>query len=368
MSKWPVAIVYMEDLPKNRWIYFCFRKYPKILIVIHSAGKPLRIKLSKRLDIGVLTDAISTARRHFEAEVPHPLAPLTESITCSRVSIHLHDIENALKSLSGIDDFALRVQQNGAPEAFISVSKESGLASSEIRKKISRVLPGYSVPDPLHVFSRPLARTPAGGVDFNLMEKDTILTVSSTMSQNELLVRDIVADLLLVDSVNITRDSDFFLLGGNSLLLGRLSHYIRKQCGTSVGITSLYSSSTIHGIAATIEEVTMAQSSFQITPYNEKCKDSAASSETALDHGYEEDFMGYDQVISRGQTHPLNLIVQALPIFLFYPLKAALTCEFDLTTIIYFEFTIFLQGPYSCLLWQISRVTLAIAIGNGWSS
>jgi hypothetical protein len=45
----------------------------------------------------------------------------------------------------------------------------------------------------------------------------------------------------------ITDDSDFFLLGGNPLLLGKLSYFIRKAAGAN------FTNSTIKGIASLIE-------------------------------------------------------------------------------------------------------------------
>ena len=51
----------------------------------------------------------------------------------------------------------------------------------------------------------------------------------------------------------ITADSDFFLLSGNSLLLGKLSHFICEQAGVNVSVADTFTNSTINGITSLIE-------------------------------------------------------------------------------------------------------------------
>jgi hypothetical protein len=141
------------------------------------------------------------------------------------------------------------------------------------------------------------------------------------MYERALLVRDIVANLLLTNPGMITDDSDFFLLGGNPLLLGKLSYFIRKAAGAN------FTNSTIKGIASLIEveDGQIPQkglaTSIDMQTYRE---DDGNDLYSTLGHDYDlEDPMES----SRGQTHPLSLIVQAIPIVFLYPLKAAYTCR-----------------------------------------
>lgn len=46
----------------------------------------------------------------------------------------------------------------------------------------------------------------------------------------------------------IAADSDFFLLGGSSLLLGKLSYFIRKQIVVIVAVADIFTNSIIEGI------------------------------------------------------------------------------------------------------------------------
>ncbi|EIN09770.1 acetyl-CoA synthetase-like protein [Punctularia strigosozonata HHB-11173 SS5] len=297
-SKWPFAIVYMEDLPKN------------------NAGKPLRIKLAPRLGIGRLHDGVPALHRHFSASVPDKNSALTEPIPCQRVTVDLQLIERAVNEIIGVDEVAVRIQSDHLLEAFVSVDPESDLTASSIKMVLLASLPGYCIPEPLYVFKKPLAKA-GGAVDFVSMEQEINSQNASAMSPNALLIRDIVADLLSKDAATIAGDSDFFLIGGNSLLLGRLAYQIRKDTGNSLKVSDLFTNSTINGIASllVIDEPT----SNTLEEDTEKYPESISEYDVPdLEYGGAE----YKDR-HRGQNHPISLIVQAIPSLFFYPLKAA---------------------------------------------
>ncbi|KAJ6461738.1 acetyl-CoA synthetase-like protein [Mycena sanguinolenta] len=314
-SKWPFAIVYMDDLPKN------------------SAGKPLRIKLATRLGIGCLSDSVPAFHRHFEADVPDNQASLSEPIRCSRVSFDIPSVERELLSIRGVHDVAVRSREDGSPEAFIFVA--SGFDLSELKASMS--LPGYAIPDPLHVLPGKLRRTNSGAMDFAAMEAEVAQLNASAMSEQALLVRDIVGNLLTADVGKINGDSDFFLLGGNSLLLGKLAYQIRKESGVSIPVATLFSNSTVKGIAALIDASDSKKGGFsrmhsrnqsettlvggrRILPGG--CHSQGQSETTLLSHGFDKSSTSKR---TSSQTHPLSLFIQAIPFIFFYPLKAALT-------------------------------------------
>ncbi|TFK39680.1 acetyl-CoA synthetase-like protein [Crucibulum laeve] len=317
-SKWPFVIVYMEDLPKN------------------SAGKPLRIKLSKRLGLGQFAESTSLLDRHFEAVAPDCRTSLSDSIQCSKVSADLHAVESALASVSGVKTVASH-SRHGSVEAYISTDGQLKLDVHEMKEHMSRILPGYCIPEPLHIFTQSLPKTDDGEVDFNRMEEEVAQRNSLTMSPRELLLRNIVADLLVIEPASVTLSSDFFLLGGNSLLLGRLSYLIRKQIGVSINVATLFTSSTISGIASLVESEYVRS---QPHGFDEKkIQGSAATSVTAFTLPYDDNISikGSSSKHSRprGQTHPLCLIIQAFPLILFYPLKTALTWSMLLFSLAY---------------------------------
>lgn len=301
----------MNDLPKN------------------SAGKPLRIKLATRLGLGCLTDAIPAFHRHFHADVPDKMASLSDPIPCSRVSLDLQTVEKAILDLAGVDDVAIRMRQDGSAEAIVSVEPASTLDAATLKKSMAAVLPGYCIPDPLYVTSNALTQG-SDGVDFDSMVQDIKRQNAAVMSQRELAVRGIIAELLLMEAGIITPDSDFFLLGGNSLLLGKLAYMIRKQLGANVGVAALFTNSTVRGISELIRAEEEISKAFMNQKPNHN---NPLNTPNTLDSKSEVTTLGYDYDLEdpeehfRGQNHPVSLMVQAIPFIFFYPLKAAVTCE-----------------------------------------
>jgi len=116
---------------------------------------------------------------------------------------------------------------------------------------MSCFLPGYCVPE-LYAAERPFSHGEKIQINFAVIEKIIRAEISASMSQQALPVHDIVASLLLTDPVQFTADSDFFLLGSNSLL-GKLSHFICKQVGVNMSVADIFTNSIINGITSLIK-------------------------------------------------------------------------------------------------------------------
>ena len=304
-SKWPFAIVYMDDLPRN------------------SAGKPLRIKLAERLGLGSFTDDTPAILRHFNASTPAQNAPLSQHITCSPVVIDTISVEKAIASIKGVDEVAVRLRQDGATEALVSVLPSASLTSTSVADMLKSMIPGYAIPDPLHLCSDRLISDPEGNVDWTAAEGRITLLDASVMSPLILIVRDIVADLLDKEPSSITSGSDFFLLGGNSLLLGRLTHRLRKETGAVVQVSSIFLHSTIEGIASLVEASAAPTFSWDKTAVNP-----ATSRSPTLNGDIDSPLHSFDDdtvIRGRGQLHPLSLMVQALPLLVLWPLRTMFT-------------------------------------------
>ena len=310
-SKWPFAVVYMDDLPKNQ------------------AGKPLRIKLGSRLGIGPLSDDVPALQRHFEAQAPGKEVPLSEPIPCNIVSIDVRAVERACYRIPLIVEAAVRQRKDGAPEAFIQVEEHADFDAADIDRALAGVLHGYVVPNPLHVFRQPLAKV-NGQIDFDTMEEEVKAQNASSMSRTAIIVRDIIAKLLDTEAGTITAESDFFLLGGNSLLLGRLVHLIRKETGVSLEVSSLFNNSTIAGIADVIEEELGGDEDDEEDDFDYADEKTGLPTGSFLSaHRYDDDDV-HDSLSSHGykprsQSHPWVMFIQLMPLLLFYPFKAAWT-------------------------------------------
>ncbi|KAJ7272639.1 acetyl-CoA synthetase-like protein [Mycena haematopus] len=354
-AKWPFCLVYMPSLPKN------------------AAGKPLRIKLAARLGIGKLTDATPLLERHYrvlEGDMPGKDAPLSEPIPCAQVEVDLAAVHRALGEMDGVGEAAVRVRADGGCEAFVA-SPGKGVESGEVERRLAGVLPGYAVPKPVHVLagrnvlprvrsrvdssvSSTSTRTDvildsafatsdcefdnegeeddgdAREFDFGAMEREVARAHAAAMGEHALRVRDIIGDLLLADASLIRPESDFFLLGGNSLLLGKLAYQIRRQTGVAIGVPKLFANSTIEGIAKIIEgEMEKRESGLGMpikglgTGGDGSRRQSEATTLNMPAYDYEEDEVS--RVKTRGQMHPLVMFVQAMPFVFFYPVKTAMT-------------------------------------------
>ncbi|KAJ7470171.1 hypothetical protein B0H11DRAFT_2434311 [Mycena galericulata] len=135
------------------------------------------------------------------------------------------------------------------------------------------------------------------------------------------LVRNIIGNLLLAEPAMIKSDSDFFSLGGNSLLLGKLVYQIRRQTGVAIGVSSLFTNSTIKGMIEVENKRNSDSTLAKGVPTH-----SARTSEATLNMGYDYDEdIEASQERSRGQSQPLSLIIQDIPFIFFYPVKTAMT-------------------------------------------
>jgi acyl carrier protein len=243
------------------------------------------------------------------------------------VLIDLEAIKHEISNVDGVQDLALRTTSSGSLEGYVYVKDRPELDSSDITTSISWNLPGYSIPESLHVLRSPLIMDGNAVPDFGLMQIEVSKQDTSSMNELEILVRNLFAEILKQDTGKIKRDSDFFLLGGSSLLLGHMSFHARKRTGVSVTIQSLFANSTVCGIASAIQDKLNEVPRASMLSLVEAGRRSIGPSRVPLRSDYEEDFEDLKQGLSRGQTHVLSLIVQALPLVFIHPMKATLTCR-----------------------------------------
>lgn len=238
--KWPFLLVYADDLPKNQ------------------AGKTLRIGLAKRLGLSTFTDQSPALHRHLEAHIPHSSqAPQDTSgpIPCSLVKVDENVVRQQISAIPRVTEVALAWQGNSL-EAFVGADKDL-IDPPFVTHHLLGSLPGYAIPSFIHIIdSRTMfPTTSTGQPDFNELRALVGAQSSALMTPEESLVANIIAKLLGIPPANVTSSSDFFLLGGNSLMLGRLAHAIRKEARVDVQISELFSNSTVAGMASIIRSL-----------------------------------------------------------------------------------------------------------------
>lgn len=154
--------------------------------------------------------------------MPSTAASLSDLIPCRNMLIDLVAVKRETSNVDGVQDLALQTSSSGSLEGYVYVKDRPKLDSSDI---ISLVLPGYSTPKPLQILRSPLMVDKNGTPDFGLMQIE-VSKQDTSSNELEILVRSLIAEILKLDTFRIQLDSDFFLLGGSSLLLGHLSFHL----------------------------------------------------------------------------------------------------------------------------------------------
>lgn len=296
--KWPNYVVYMNDLPKNN-------------------NKVLRIKLAERLGLTEITDNTPLADRHFEATCPAPNTPLSTRIGGSICSFDLALVSRKLSSVVGMDiDIAVRkASHDGYPEAFLAPRKNSTitpvLSSYPSFDSVLRTeLDGYLIPSKVHCLDVPLPRDREGSVDNAQLE--TLIEVPNNeidgnMNSTESKIAGVFVKILSCAASDLTPDSDFFELGGDSLRAGRLLSELRKEFNVRLPIDLLFTYSKINALARNIDELRGG---------NEEKQTPIRVNQGSANVGCEKTY---------SSTNPIVLLIQLFPIALLYPMKRALT-------------------------------------------
>ncbi|KAI9362960.1 hypothetical protein DFJ73DRAFT_811755 [Zopfochytrium polystomum] len=135
----------------------------------------------------------------------------------------------------------------------------------DIREYLKQKLPLYAVPS---VFA-PLTRmplTPNGKVDKNALPfPDTAVALNTAPTNSntkftpiQQSIRDVWSECLGIPPTSIDVDSNFFDLGGHSILATRLVFSLRKALAVELPLGSLYKDPTVGGLAAEVGRITGA--------------------------------------------------------------------------------------------------------------
>ena len=295
-SKWPVVIVYMDDLPKGN-------------------NKLLRVGLAERLGLESLTDSEVLARRHFEATCPPRDTPIRHKITSSRCHIDCQLVKNIIKrNLSQNVEVHVGVHQHdGFPEVVFAPSVSSIADLDEncykdtLEHHLINLLDHYLLPSAYTYLTSLLPLDDFGNVDVQRLaemvhEKKTSSTPA--LSATEEMIRDIFVEILCCAADDITSQSDFFGMGGDSLSAGRFLSTLRRKMGISLSVDKFFNATRVCDVACTVDDALLLKSE--------------STSETYCE---EQTLPSCEKTYS--STNPLVLAIQLVPILLIYPMKAA---------------------------------------------
>jgi amino acid adenylation domain-containing protein len=171
--------------------------------------------------------------------------------------VQLGDIEAALHLVRGVQQAAVIGEADADDEtrlrAFIILDRRASLSEPEVRAALSARLPEYMLPSEI-VFVDRLPVTSTGKIDrASLAQADPAARSDVTQPPGDPLEKELVTvweQVLGVDSVG--RSSDFFALGGNSLLAMRLFARLERELGIRIPVAVLFGAPTVAQLAAAI--------------------------------------------------------------------------------------------------------------------
>ncbi|KAJ3148312.1 hypothetical protein HDU86_007494 [Geranomyces michiganensis] len=310
--KWPVVVVYMDDVPKNN-------------------NKVLRIKLAERLDMAEIDDSVIAAKRHFVASCPPPNTPLSVKIRSAPCAIDFDWAARTFVELVADNKVAVHVRpdkHDGYPEVFLAPFNshsppDKSVLSPRLAARTRDQLDGLYVPSRIHVLDNDFPRNAAGFVD------DLALTAllappaaAGALEGNgaydndiERRVCHIAAGVLGCPPATLSGDADFFFAGGDSLKAGRLLSALRKEFALRLPIDVLFTNPRLGSLAALIAE--------KIASAGGGGARGAAGASSATLLKPDIPLPGCQKTYS--STNPFLMLFQLLPIALLYPMKRALT-------------------------------------------
>jgi amino acid adenylation domain-containing protein len=175
------------------------------------------------------------------------------------VRIELGDVTASLLRCHGVREAVVLAEPDGEGSnrlrGWVTVKEDFEGDESSIRSSMTELLPGYMVPFRIH-FIASIPLTSNGKTDHRALrvlaeqagdEAEGLPLITST----EQRLAAIWSELLGVEVLR--RDTDFFRLGGHSLIAMRLAGRIRKEFGLTVSLPDFYRDGRLDRLATRID-------------------------------------------------------------------------------------------------------------------
>lgn len=188
------------------------------------------------------------------------LGRIDEQIKIRGYRIEPGEISAALNSQPGVEGsyVAAHADESGEPRliAYIVINSDAILQPSQLREALAKSLPDYMVPSKfVRIASLPLTRN--GKVDRTALPEPTPanMLTDDSFEPPQSYVEQWLAELLtsLLGVRRISRQHNFFRLGGHSLLGAQLIAKIQERFGVELSLRSVFDHPTVHGIAAEVD-------------------------------------------------------------------------------------------------------------------
>ncbi|KAN0101457.1 acetyl-CoA synthetase-like protein [Hyaloscypha variabilis] len=297
-SKWPAVVVYMDALPI-------------------SNNKLMRINFAQRMGMSPVKSNAKLIERHFEALCPPVNSPLSTKISSSPSRM---DLELVLREMETVLDPNLEAHVrtshcDGTTVIYLAprTDKDSKALSEYdiemLSDQLRRPLDGFLLPSKIHSIKMPFPRNALGLVDEKQLENMVHAQISAASiagSETEEQIRRAFSRVLDFDIEEISSDSNFFELGGDSLSAGQLLSLLRRDLQVRIPVDQLFTSSKVHELCKLVDQLASIASEKPTlcSPPIVCCTERYSS------------------------THPLVLLIHLLPLVLVYPMKQAFKWTF----------------------------------------
>ena len=184
------------------------------------------------------------------------LGRLDHQVKLRGFRIELGEIEAVLGSHPGVRGSAITIQEDNRGEkrivAFVTTADGTGASTSELRSFLRQKLPEFMIPASF-VFLNALPVSPNGKLDRRALPEHEAAPdrASSAFPEPKSEIEQAIAatwqEVLQVD--HVSRDDNFFDIGGHSLLMARVHSNLRDSLAADVSMIDMFRFPTISSLA-----------------------------------------------------------------------------------------------------------------------
>ncbi|TCS39449.1 amino acid adenylation domain-containing protein [Paucimonas lemoignei] len=183
------------------------------------------------------------------------IARIDEQIKIRGQRIELGEIEKVLAEQTGVVESAVAVKGGDGMQRLVAyvVAADANLSHDDLRARLAQALPEYMVPS-IFVSLPALPRNNSGKVDRKALPepvKPNFTEYQALATPTEKSLAAIWSKLL--DGAEVHGKSNFFHIGGHSLLAARMVARIREQWRIAFAIRNVFEAQELHALAALID-------------------------------------------------------------------------------------------------------------------
>ena len=238
--KWPQCLVYMDALPKSH------------------TNKLLRVKLGQRMAIPELNDNMIPMERTFSAKCPPQGTAVKVAIPCHRVTVHPAEVQARLRTEMDLSSSQEIVVVRHPTRIGAIVLYIYNLDRQKVVAKAQDILDCYAVPSHVCVMDQPIT------TDQDLPEPQSSDAIASIMQEaSEAIsgpadplveeIQELFRDLLDLDCLP-AKDTNFFNLGGSSMLASQLASKVRKKFRVPFGGAEVFRHANCQAVADVVRD------------------------------------------------------------------------------------------------------------------